>query len=146
MKYNLTVSGDDMMSTFGKYLEHLLACESLLFDLYDHPSKPLLSGLGEGSRPLTSWESETLAAAVRWVETFRAKADLLANQNLGPTAALAADFSRLRVAGCLVGGVAAALRNRLPDVFTSTRVVGGFPLPTTFKERLDSLSSFDDAE
>jgi hypothetical protein len=144
MGARLSISGEDLLSALEGRLEHMLACETILFELYDHPDKPLVNAPKSArAKDLSQWDQEKLTDVIRWVERYRAEAELRDVQKLRPIEAFVAELPHLKRAVDLVGSVHYVLRHIFDD---KTRVENNKIVYTSITQRLDTLAGFDDSE
>jgi len=144
MGANLTISGTDLLNALTTRLEHMLACENILFELYDHPDKPLVNALKSArAKDMSQWDKDRLTDVSRWVEKYRAEAVLRDTAKLRPIEAVVAELPHLNRAVDLVGSVHYVLRNIFED---KTRIESNKIVYTSITQRLDSLAGFDDSE
>jgi hypothetical protein len=144
MGAKLSISGEDLLSALEGRLEHMLACESILFELYDHPDKPLVNApKSTRAKDLSQWDQGKLTDVIRWVEKYRVEAELRDAAKLRPVEAFVAELPHLKRAVDLVGSVHYVLRNIFDD---KTRIVNNKVVYTSITQRLDSLAGFDDSE
>jgi len=122
----------------------------MIFELYDHPAKPLGNGVPEtpqparkGEEPLSQWDQDRLNEAVRYVVEYRATAELREAKKLGPVEAFVEELPRLEKAGEVVRSVAGVLRYRFDD---KTIIKDNKVVYSSIRGRLDSLTDFDDSE
>lgn len=107
---NFKIAGSDVFALIEAHLQHLIGCEGLLFDLYDHESKPLFVNTYRDhdgkSQPLSLLDRGKLDDAIRYVEQHRVamndEARMQILRNLPPVHALVADLPRLRKAARIV--------------------------------------------
>jgi len=146
----LSISGEALLGAMRERLEHLLACEAMIFELYDHPAKPLGNGVPEkpqparkGEEPLSQWDQDRLKEAIRFVEKYRGTAELREAQKRGLIEEFVEELPRLEKAHDIVSSVAGVLRYRFDD---KTIIEDNKVVYSSIRGRLDSLTDFDDSE
>lgn len=143
---SVNISGAEILESLEKQLQHMLDCEQFIFDLHNHPSKPLnVEGLLDNyGQPASQWDKDRILAAVRFVAEYGPKADLVAQ--LRPVEAFLAELPRLRQAQKVVEGLGLVLRYQLHEPTREEHVEMHKAGKRTLRERLDSLTDFDDSE
>lgn len=139
MGASFSLSGGQILDALENHLQHLLACEEFIFDLHNHPSKPLTTE----HKQLDGWGKEALQRALRFIQKYGAEAELTDAKKLRPVEVLLAELPRLREAKEVVERLGTALRYALPDEDRQTLYKEG---KRSLRDRLDRLTEFDDSE
>ena len=143
---SVTISGAELLDSLEKQLEHMLACEQFIFDLHDHPEKPLHKEYKDRSdNPLPQWDRDKIQYAIGFVERYRGTA-ALDLKGLRPVEALLAELPRLRQAVEVVEGLGLVMRYLLPEPSREERIKMHEAGKRTLSDRLDTLTHFDDSE
>lgn len=140
-----TVSGESILGALEARLEYLLACEKFLFDLYNHPDQPLktIPEKVKSLNDLSQWDRDKLTEVIRWVEQYRVELEMQEAKHLRPVEAFVAELPHLKKAASLVSSISYIIRHRLTD---QTRVESNKVVYRSLRDRLDTLTEFDDSE
>lgn len=144
---SVTISGGEILSLLEEKIQHLLDCEQWLFDLHDHPEKPLHNIKDRDGKPLSGWDKDRVEKAIEFVTKYAASTELTDLKNLRPVEAFLAELPRLREAEEVLKGISYVIRYQLPEPKTTEERVALYKSgKRTLRDRLDSLTKFDDSE
>lgn len=136
---SVKIPGTEILSSLEEVLERALACEQFIFDLHDHPSKPL----HWKPKKTDVWDQQKVDAAIRYVAEYAVTAELIDAKKLRPIEAFLAELPRLKEAMKVVEGLSLVVRYRLPDEDLIALHKQG---KRSLRQRLDTLTDFDDSE
>jgi hypothetical protein len=147
MGASFSLTGGQILAAMEEYLQHLLDCEQFILDLHDHPQKPLHATYsGRDGKKLDQWDQDRINAAIRFVTKYAADATQAEGKKMRPVEALLSELPRLREAEDVVKGIGFILRYQLPEPTREERIKMYEAGQRTLRDRLDTLTKFDDSE